>query len=251
MILYRLALASSILVGFEGCFANIRQESNSQFTDVKPVISSQLPTDALTTRKRKQRNAAIGQIVSSPKVENSQPVSVELPLVQESGIENRVPLNGSQFYSINSKEPVKQGSYMTLMPMGGINALGNPFYRINLYANGHLLHSYPTVSGRAYTQNRNRDRAGTEAPLPDGKYKIARAPIPGTIPEAGNLFLPIQPLFQTGRSALGIHYDPSFEKNNGEDGTSGCIALTNKGQLDDLLNYVRIYQPEYLEVNIQ
>lgn len=64
----------------------------------------------------------------------------------------------------------------------------------------------------------------------------------------------IQPdliLFQTGRSALGIHYDPSFEKKNGEDGTSGCIALKNKSELNKVLNYVRTYRPKYLQVNIQ
>ncbi|MEQ8962106.1 MAG: hypothetical protein RLP02_29970 [Coleofasciculus sp. C2-GNP5-27] len=63
--------------------------------------------------------------------------------------------------------------------------------------------------------------------------------------------MPIQPLFRTGRSELGIHYDPSFEQNNGEDGTEGCIGLTNEWELDQFLYYVRIYQPEYLEVNIQ
>ncbi len=107
------------------------------------------------------------------------------------------------------------------------------------------------MTGRKHTQNRNRNRAGTEAPLPNGKYKVARAPIAGSIPEAGDRFLPIQPLFQTGRSALGIHYDPSFGKDNGEDGTSGCIGLTNKQELNKVLNYVRTYQPQYLEVNIR
>ena len=48
----------------------------------------------------------------------------------------------------------------------------------------------------------------------------------GTHPEVGGRFLPIEPLFPTGRYALGIHYDPSFQKTNGEDGTVGCIALT-------------------------
>ncbi|CCI05967.1 hypothetical protein MICAD_1440022 [Microcystis aeruginosa PCC 7941] len=47
------------------------------------------------------------------------------------------------------------------------------------------------------------------------------------------------------------HYDPSFEKPNGEDGTSWCIALTNRADLDQVLNYVRTYRPQYLEVNIQ
>lgn len=144
-----------------------------------------------------------------------------------------------------------KGSYMTLMPTGRANALGNPLYQLKLYANGQLFGTYTTVSGRAFTQNRNRNRSGTEAPLPDGMYQVAKASIPGTVVEAGDRFLPIQPLFQTGRSALGIHYDPSFEKKNGEDGTSGCIALTNRQELSQVLNYVRTYQPKYLEVQIR
>ena len=121
----------------------------------------------------------------------------------------------------------KPSSYMTLTPTGLTNKLGNPLYQLSLYGNGQLIEAYMTVTGRAYTQNYNRHQAGTEAPLPEGKYRVAREPVPGTIPEVGDRFLPIQPLFRTGRSALGIHYDPSFEKRNGEDGTSGCVALTN------------------------
>lgn len=145
----------------------------------------------------------------------------------------------------------KSSNYMKLISTGKRNALGNPLYQLQLYANGREIGTYATVSGRTHTQNKNRHQAGTEAPLPDGRYKVARTPIPGTIREAGDRFLPIQPLFQTGRSALGIHYDPSFEKKNGEDGTSGCIGLKNKSELDKVLNYVRTYRPKYLEVNIR
>jgi hypothetical protein len=135
-------------------------------------------------------------------------------------------------------------------PLGKKNTLGNPIYLLHLYVDDQLIKTYQTVSGRSHTQHRNRHKSGTEAPLPNGKYRVAKTPIPGTIPEAGSLFLPVQPLFSTGRSALGIHYDPSFEKRNGEDGTSGCIGLTSQAELKQLLNYVREYQPKYLEVNI-
>lgn len=146
---------------------------------------------------------------------------------------------------------IGSGNFMTLTPTGQTNLLGNPLYELRLYVNGELTNSYQTVSGRSHTQNKNRHQSGTEAPLPDGQYKVAKTTVAGTIPEAGDRFLAIQPLFQTGRSALGIHYDPSFEKNNGEDGTSGCIGLTNKQDFDEVLNYIRIYQPQYLKVNIQ
>lgn len=146
---------------------------------------------------------------------------------------------------------IQSDNYMKLIPTGKTNAVGNPLYKLYLYANGQEIGAYDTVSGRAHTQNNNRHTPGTEAPLPDGEYKVARTSIPGTIAEAGDRFLPIQPLFPTGRKALGIHYDPSFEKKNGEDGTSGCIALKNKQELDKVLNYVRTYQPKYLQVKIR
>lgn len=88
---------------------------------------------------------------------------------------------------------IKSDNYMKLIPTGKRNALGNPLYKLYLYANGQEIGAYYTVSGRAHTQNKNRHRAGTEAPLPDGEYKVYRTPIPGTIAEAGDRFLPIQP----------------------------------------------------------
>jgi L,D-transpeptidase catalytic domain len=146
---------------------------------------------------------------------------------------------------------VTGGNYMQLVRTDEVNQLGNPLYQLLLFANGQPIGSYITVSGRAYTQTRNRDRSGTEAPLPDGKYQVAKRAIRGTIAEAGDRFLAIQPQFRTGRTALGIHYDPSFEKNNGEDGTSGCIALTNREDLSEVLEYVRTYNPRFLEVTIR
>ena len=242
--LQELAIAPLICVAIAGCSDPVVQELSPQLTEAKPSVSSQLPADNLTTRKRQQWN-------SGPILENSQPVSVELPASNESQIENSVPLEGRQLQGANSQQLVQQGSYMTLTLMGRTNAQGNPLYQMNLYVNGQLMRTYAVVSGRAYSQNRDRHQAGTQAPLPDGLYAVAGSAVRGTSPEVGSRFLPIQPLFRTGRSALGIHYDPSFEKNNGEDGTEGCIALTNKSDLDDLLNYVRIYRPKYLQVNIQ
>ncbi len=146
---------------------------------------------------------------------------------------------------------VSQDNYMTLTPTKTRNSMGNPIYELRLYGNGQLIATFQTVTGRANSQNRNRHQAGTEAPLPDGQYQVATAEVAGTHSEVGGRFLPIEPLFPTGRSALGIHYDPSFQKANGEDGTEGCIALTNKRDLDQVLQYVYTYQPQYLEVNLQ
>lgn len=159
----------------------------------------------------------------------------------------------SSVVSPNSNRPktIRSENYMTLTPTGRKNRLGNPLYQLRLYVQGEFLASFDTVTGRAYTQNRNRHQAETEAPLPDGIYQVSHLVIPGTHPEVGDRFLPIEPLFPTGRTELGLHYDPSFEKDNGEDGTSGCIALTNRQELDHVLDYISQYKPHYLEVKIQ
>ncbi|MGF1590765.1 MAG: L,D-transpeptidase [Pleurocapsa sp.] len=155
----------------------------------------------------------------------------------------------SNAVSYNSP-PLNSGNYMTLIKTGQTNRFGNPLYKLELFVNGHLTYSHNTVSGRYNTQNRDRHTAGTEAPLPNGRYSIAKHYVAGTHPEVGERFLSILPQFSTGRSALGIHYDPSFEKSIKDDGTAGCIALTNRSELDKVLNYIQTYQPQFLEVQI-
>lgn len=168
-------------------------------------------------------------IVSNP--------SLKLKLEDEIAAENINPLN---YF----------GNFMTLTPTGQTNTLNNPLYKLNLYADGKLIDSFITVSGRTFTQAKNRHQSGTQAPLPDGKYTVATSTIPGAIAEAGEHFLPIEPKFKTGRSELGFHFDPSFDKSNGEDGTAGCIGLTSTEDLDKLLSFVGTYKPEFLDVQI-
>ncbi|MEO1432970.1 MAG: hypothetical protein AAFV71_28675 [Cyanobacteria bacterium J06633_8] len=152
--------------------------------------------------------------------------------------------------NIDCSAPANNGSYMRLERTGRSNKLGNPLYRLCLYARGQVLASYDTVNGRAHTQNRNRHKSGTQAPLPDGRYRLARWYVRGTHPEVGGRFLRMNQTFRTGRTALGIHYDPSFEKRNGEDGTAGTIALTNRSDLGKVLNFHRRYRFRYIDVDI-
>ncbi|MHC5824952.1 MAG: L,D-transpeptidase, partial [Nostoc sp.] len=84
----------------------------------------------------------------------------------------------------------RNSNYMTLTPTEEKNLLGNPLYKLNLFANGQLIGTYRSVSGRADTQTKDRNRSGTEAPLPDGRYKVATATTRGSIAEAGDRFLP-------------------------------------------------------------
>ncbi|MEO1432965.1 MAG: L,D-transpeptidase [Cyanobacteria bacterium J06633_8] len=146
--------------------------------------------------------------------------------------------------------PANRSSYMTLKRTGRRNRLGNPLYRLCLYSRGRVLASYYTVTGRSYTQRRNRHRSGTQAPLPDGVYGISKWYVRGTHSEVGGRLLPIYPRFRTGRTALGIHYDPSFGRRNGKDGTAGCIGLTNRWNLDQVLRLHNRYRFRYIYVDI-
>jgi hypothetical protein len=74
--------------------------------------------------------------------------------------------------------------------------------------------------------------------------------VPGAVPEVGKTFISIYPRFETGRSDLGIHVDPSFNKRNGSDGTSGCIGLTTSADRDAINEFVTKYHPHNLAVSI-
>jgi hypothetical protein len=231
--LLHLALASVSCVLVTACVANKDREQTQKFTDAKAANNIQLSSNIPNSKKQNSNSST---------EENKQSITTEFLCTKE-------PEQGNNISRANS--PRSSDNCMTLTPTQKTNKLGNPLYELNLYADGKLFKTYEVVTGRSKTQNRDRNKAGTEAPLPDGSYRVASSTIPGTHPEVGGRFLPIQPLFSTGRSALGIHYDPSFEKNNGEDGTSGCIALTNKSDFNEVLEYIRTYQPQDLEVSIQ
>lgn len=170
------------------------------------------------------------------------------PIISNPSLESKP--EGEKIAAGNTNPLNYFGNFMTLTPTGQTNTLNNPIYKLSLYADGKLVDSFITVSGRTFTQAKNRHQSGTQAPLPDGKYTVGSSTIPGAIAEAGEHFLPIQATFKTGRSDLGFHVDPSFEKSNGEDGTAGCIGLTTKEDLDKLLSFVDTYKPEFIDVQI-
>lgn len=115
-----------------------------------------------------------------------------------------------------------------------------------------VLHSMNALTGRANRQSSDRNVAGNKSPLPKGayaidEYGIAAGPFPD--PELGKgYWIPIMPLFNTNRSALGFHQDPSWGKMNGESGTSGCIGLENAKQTAVLLDWIRQYRIKKLTV---
>jgi hypothetical protein len=144
------------------------------------------------------------------------------------------------------------GTYLRLVYKyrGRANQLGNPLYTLEAYANGKKYRSFKALTGTAYTQNRDRDRANVAAPLPDGLYTVSPQIVAGNVPEVGRTFVPIYPQFRTARSELGIHLDPSFNRSNGNDGTSGCIGLIARADRDAFDRYILQYQPHKLVVKI-
>lgn len=239
---FRLLLISLACIATTSCSANaeikVSETSNNGQTAEK-VISAKTEKISSTNTAKTQQQHETGNFTAP--VGNLTNVSAQ-PDEQNLSKGNPKP---DQYSAATS------GTYMQLVRTNDVNQMGNPIYALLLYANGQQVGAYKTVSGRAHTQNRNRDRSGTEAPLPDGIYKVAKRVVRGTIAEAGDRFLAIQPQFRTGRTDLGIHYDPSFEKDNGEDGTSGCIALTNRQELSEVLEYVRAYKPQFINVTIR
>jgi predicted component of type VI protein secretion system len=154
--------------------------------------------------------------------------------------------------SIGRSRVNSSGTYLRLVYKyrGRANQLGNPVYTLEAYANGQKYRSFKAVTGTAYTQNRDRDRANVAAPLPDGLYKVSPQIVAGNVPEVGRTFVPIYPQFPTARSGLGIHLDPSFNRSNGNDGTAGCIGLIARADRDAFDRYILQYQPRNLVVKI-
>lgn len=106
---------------------------------------------------------------------------------------------------------------------------GDPIWRLQVVQGNRVITELPALTGMASRQNVDRHISGTKAPLPAGRYAITREGIErGPFAEAelgSGYWVPIEPLFKTARSYLGIHQDPSWGRKNNESGTSGCIGL--------------------------
>ncbi len=128
----------------------------------------------------------------------------------------------------------------------------DPIWELQLKSGDQVLETLPALTGRAYRQTANRHVSGNKSPLPVGIYSIDRMGIeagPFPDPELGKGFwVPITPLFNTGRSDLGFHQDPSWGKKNGESGTSGCIGLQKASDTLKLVEWIKHYNLTRLTV---
>jgi hypothetical protein len=131
---------------------------------------------------------------------------------------------------------------MLLSKSDKVNKFGNSIWLLTLPN----CKSFKAVTGRANTQKLNRNQSGNHSPLPPGSYRVGRThDTKGLNSELGGTwFIDLEPDFKTDRSQLGIHWDPSYERSKVDDGTAGCVALTNSEDLDSIeaaIRYERIH----------
>ena len=117
---------------------------------------------------------------------------------------------------------------------------GDPVWDLRLEIPGEPVRHFEAVSGRADRQFANRHQMGSEAPLPQGLYRLGSIePLGlGDPKELGPIWIGIEPQFQTGRRVLGIHLDPSAGRN-WNSGTSGCIGLIRAHDMRTLAELVK------------
>ena len=103
---------------------------------------------------------------------------------------------------------------------------GNRIWKLDLRRDGLLLASWDAVSGSAQRQDADRLWSpGNAAPLPAGRYRLGPPE-----PWGDDLWLDLQPVFNTTRSALGIH--------RCYPGT-GCICIPSRADLNALAAWVK------------
>jgi hypothetical protein len=110
---------------------------------------------------------------------------------------------------------------------------GDPIWELQLLLPGQPPRAYEALVGRARRQDGDRDRLGSKAPLPRGRYAVTEiTPVqPTDDAELGRfLWIGLQPDFPTARRGLGIHHDPSAGRGRSS-GTDGCIGLIHGNDL--------------------
>lgn len=138
---------------------------------------------------------------------------------------------------------------LTLTPTNRSNVLGNPIYSLSAYRDRRLQFRIDAVTGTHKSQHRDRHIGNNYAPLPDGSYDIVDIE-PGFDREVGGKFIRLKPRFKTRRTHLGIHWDISYNRRNGRDGTAGCVGLTKRQDRDRVIRFAQIYKPRRFRVKI-
>ena len=223
---------------------------NSKF-----ILTTLICSIAITSCSNSQAQTATTDPTQTSNIEKTSAIAVSQPQESET---TGTAISTSAIESTSSGQCKGNNNHLFLGNGTTKNKYGNPIYLLHLCVGGQERRSFEIVTGRNFTQLKNRNQSGTHSPLPNGKYRVSTALTPGTLAEVGRVdglgvrqpFLPISPMFSTGRSALGIHVDPSFNRDPKEDGTSGCIGLTNPADFKSLWSNIQHYQIRDLQVAI-
>jgi hypothetical protein len=254
---------STLALSMVSCNANSHATLNAQNPpSEKNVVSSSMIDTAPPLKNQSQPASIVG---SSPPNQSSPAIAVETSNVGTMEPTNLVPVpyvNPLNSIALSAQKQISNSCeefpclVLSQAPNHPHNKFNNPIYKLTAYRDKTSNYTFQlnAVTGRGFTQSRNRYQSMTEAPLPDGSYSMAARVVVGSIPEVGGTMVPIfpKPGFnpQMRRSALGIHWDPSFDKDKKEDGTSGCIGLTKKGDYHRVRDFILKYHPRSLEVQI-
>jgi len=197
------------------------------------------------THQDQQQNV---NTLTAQDLQQTQPKPISLPVIPV-----LPPLPFSPLPSTD--QPVKATEYFITLSRTQelVPNTNDPVWELSLVdKSGIVVDTLKALSGRASKQTANRHIAGNKSPLPVGTYRIDNAGIahaPFEDPELGKgYWVPISPLFATGRSALGFHQDPSWGKLNGESGTSGCIGLDSPKATSKLVEWIQTYKVKTLKV---
>jgi hypothetical protein len=224
---------------------------------IEPIWSNPNPTrkDSSSSVRREQLNKARSTANSgeslpsnrSNRARNTDSTS------EQTGRDSRRSRSNSRKDIAAISQPPLSGNYFRLVrdPNKSTNDIGNPIYILEAYVRGEKYQTFNSVSGTVRSQNLNRNVGENSAPLPDGKYSVSNQIVPGTIYEVGKTFVAIYPLFKTARVDLGIHLDRSFNRQNGFDGTAGCIGIATVAERDAFNEFVAKYRPRSLFVKIE
>ena len=232
---------------------NLAYPSSNRSRDTDRIDAKVSPIKSKSSSRSKDKlNKSTTFVEVGSKEQTHKPkTSSKEKFVLAAKIDPTIPSSRSKSSAGNKAIATSLSSSLRLIrdPDGRVNNFGNPIYVLELYVNGKRQAAFDAVSGTYKSQNRDRNIGANYAPLPDGDYGVSKTFIRSNIPEIGGTFISIFPSFPTNRRDLGIHLDPSFNKN-GYDGTAGCIGLTTSEDRDEINKFVAKYHPRNLSVEI-
>ena len=118
--------------------------------------------------------------------------------------------------------------------------------------NGKTVNTVRLISGRINNQTPSHVEDSLTPP-PFGVYTFDA---PGWVykgedlkAQFGGVWSPITPIFNTNRSEIGIHYDPSVFSANYNVGTVGCFATPTVKEKDIMTNFIQTEKPKHFIFN--